>query len=144
MTGLALTRAPPAPRPLRFLLSAPLWGVFAGLLLAASPEALAGGRWAPPAVALVHVFTLGVLGNAMLGSLLQFLPVAASTPVPGVRLQPLALEQMRTNAANAAGRAPSPLQVRAEREAAAQAEADLKRFTESGREAGLLPHEMPR
>ncbi len=90
MTGLALTRAPPAPRPLRFLLTAPLWGVLAGGLLAASPEALAGGRWAPPAVALVHVFTLGVLGNAMLGSLLQFLPVAAATAVPGARLAPLA------------------------------------------------------
>lgn len=90
MTGLALTHAPPAPRPLRFLLIVPLWGVLAGLLLAASPEALAGGRWAPPAVALVHMFTLGVLGNAMLGSLLQFLPVAAQTPMPGARLAPLA------------------------------------------------------
>src|SRR5690606_18659203 len=45
---------------------------------------------APPVVALVHVFTLGVLGNAMLGSLLQFLPVAAGTPVRAVRLLPLA------------------------------------------------------
>ena len=90
MSGLALTHAPPAPRPLRFLLSVPLWGVLAGLLLAASPEALASGRWAPAAVALVHMFTLGVLGNAMLGSLLQFLPVAAQTPMPGTRLTPLA------------------------------------------------------
>ncbi|MBO9716176.1 MAG: hypothetical protein J7507_05045 [Pseudoxanthomonas sp.] len=90
MTGLALAHAPPAPRPLRFLLTVPLWGVVAGLLLAASPDALASGRWAPPAVALVHVFTLGVLGNAMLGSLLQFLPVAARTPVPDMRLAPLA------------------------------------------------------
>ncbi|WP_372018089.1 hypothetical protein [Pseudoxanthomonas sp. 10H] len=90
MTGLALTRAPPAPRPLRFLLSAPLWGVVAGAMLAAWPDAFAGGRWSPAAVALVHVFTLGVLGNAMLGSLLQFLPVAAATAVPAARLAPLA------------------------------------------------------
>ncbi|UWX03884.1 hypothetical protein H1235_15550 [Pseudoxanthomonas sp. NC8] len=90
MSGLALTRAPPAPRPLRFLLTVPVWGVLAGVLLAASPDALAGGRWAPAAVALVHMFTLGVLGNAMLGSLLQFLPVAAATPLPGARLVPLA------------------------------------------------------
>ncbi len=90
MSGLALSRAPPATRPLRFLLASPLWGVAAGVLLMAQPDALAAGRWAPPAVALVHLFTLGVLGNAMLGSLLQFLPVAAATPVPGARLSPLA------------------------------------------------------
>ncbi|UNK58346.1 hypothetical protein MNQ95_04395 [Pseudoxanthomonas daejeonensis] len=90
MTGLALTRAPPAPRPLRFLLTAPLWGVVAGVLLAASPDTLAGGRWSPTAVALVHLFTLGVLGNAMLGSLLQFLPVAAGIAPSAARLAPVA------------------------------------------------------
>lgn len=88
MTSLALGRAPPSGRPLRFLLTAPLWGVAAGLILAADPGALALGRWAPAVVALVHVFTLGMLGNAMLGSLAQFLPVAAATPVPGAVLAP--------------------------------------------------------
>lgn len=91
MTGLALAHAPPSTRPLRFLLSVPLWGMAAGGLLVADPDALAAGRWAPSAVVLVHLFTLGVLGNAMLGSLLQFLPVAAATAVPGAaRLAPLA------------------------------------------------------
>lgn len=88
MSSLALGRAPPSWRPLRFLLTAPVWGVGAGLVLFADPGALALGRWAPPAVALVHLFTLGVLGNAMLGSLAQFLPVAAATPVPGAALAP--------------------------------------------------------
>lgn len=88
MTSLALGRAPPSGRPLRFLLTAPLWGVAAGLILATDPGALTLGRWAPAAVALVHVFTLGMLGNAMLGSLAQFLPVAAATPVPGAVLAP--------------------------------------------------------
>lgn len=85
MTGLALVQAPPLRRPLRFLVASPLWGVAAGLLLVLDGNALASGRWAPSAVALAHLFTLGVLGNAMLGSLLQFLPVAAATPVPGAR-----------------------------------------------------------
>ncbi|WP_051412501.1 hypothetical protein [Pseudoxanthomonas sp. J35] len=89
MSGLAFTHAPPAARPLRFLLAAPAWGVVAGLMLALDPHALAG-RWSPSTIALVHVLTLGVLGNAMLGSLLQFLPVAASTPVRGARWLPLA------------------------------------------------------
>ena len=86
MSGLALTRAPQAGRPLRFLLTSPLWGIVAGLLLVAQPDALALGRWAPATVALVHVFTLGVLGNAMLGSMLQFLPVAAGVPHAGLPL----------------------------------------------------------
>lgn len=40
-------------------------------------------RWAPATLALVHVFTLGMLGNAMFGSLLQFLPAAAGVRVRG-------------------------------------------------------------
>lgn len=90
MTGLALSRAPPAPVPLRFLLASPLWGVVAGVVLAWQPGALGSGRWAPTTVVLVHLFTLGVLGNAMLGSLLQFLPVAAGIAPPSARLAPIA------------------------------------------------------
>ncbi len=86
MSGLALTRAPDAGRPLRFLLTSPLWGMVAGFVLIAAPDAFSLGRWAPATVVLVHVFTLGVLGNAMLGSLLQFLPVAAGVPHPGLPL----------------------------------------------------------
>ncbi|WP_024867528.1 hypothetical protein [Pseudoxanthomonas suwonensis] len=89
MSGLAFTRAPPATRPLRFLLTAPAWGMVAGVMLAMDPHALAG-RWSPSTIALVHVFTLGLLGNAMLGSLQQFLPVAAATPLRGARWLPLA------------------------------------------------------
>lgn len=42
--------------------------------------------WAGSAsVAVVHAFTLGFLGNAMVGSLLQFLPVAVQARVRGGR-----------------------------------------------------------
>ncbi|TNJ33631.1 hypothetical protein E1B00_09815 [Arenimonas terrae] len=60
----------------------PAWGALAGLMLMAQGPTLLLSRWSPATVALVHVFTLGVLGNAMVGSLLQFLPAAA-----GVRLR---------------------------------------------------------
>lgn len=89
MSGLALTHAPPSWRPLRFLLTSPLWGMAAGVLLMLDGQALTQGRWAPAAVVLVHLFTVGVMGNAMLGSLLQFLPVAAGVPVPGARMAAL-------------------------------------------------------
>lgn len=77
MASLALDRAPATAQPLRFLRLVPVWGVAAALLLAYQGPAAWESRWAPGTVALVHAFTLGVLGNAMLGSLLQFLPVVA-------------------------------------------------------------------
>lgn len=83
MAKLALDRAPPPDLPRRFLLTAPLWGVVAGVLLAVDGEGALLSRWAPATLALVHAFTLGVLGNAMFGSLLQFLPVAAGVRVRG-------------------------------------------------------------
>lgn len=82
MSGLDFARAPPPARPLRWLLGVPAWGIAAGVFLLAFGEGALASRWSPYTVALVHLFTLGVLGNAMLGSLLQFLPVAAGTPMP--------------------------------------------------------------
>lgn len=83
MTKLALDRAPPPDLPRRFLLTSPLWGVVAGAMLLADGDAGMLSRWAPATLALVHAFTLGVLGNAMFGSLLQFLPAAAGVRVAG-------------------------------------------------------------
>lgn len=86
MTRLALEHAPAAAVPLRFLGSVPGWGLVAGLLLLWQGGALLQSRWAPGTVALVHVWTLGVLGNAMLGSLWQFLPVVAGARLPDARV----------------------------------------------------------
>ncbi|WP_454830971.1 hypothetical protein [Pseudoxanthomonas wuyuanensis] len=79
MSSLTIAEAPPLWRPLRFLLTAPLWGMIAGSWLMAHGEAAMISRWALPTIVLVHLFTLGVLANAMIGSLLQFLPVAAGS-----------------------------------------------------------------
>lgn len=89
MSGLALTQAPAANLPLRFLASAPCWGVFAGVWLAVHAADALVSRWAPSTVVLVHVMALGVLGNAMLGALAQFLPVAALSPMAGRRVLPV-------------------------------------------------------
>ena len=82
MSKLTLSQAPPPARPLRWLLSAPVWGMSAGIWLLWHGESALTGRWSLQTVALVHLFTLGVLGNAMLGSLLQFVPVAAEGRLP--------------------------------------------------------------
>src|SRR5574337_1252693 len=82
MTKLRLEQAPVAALPRRFLLTAPLWGMLAGVLLGIDGAAALVSRWNPATLALVHVFALGVLGNVMFGSILQFLPAAG-----GVRLR---------------------------------------------------------
>ncbi|WEN14541.1 hypothetical protein PY254_15095 [Rhodanobacter sp. AS-Z3] len=83
MTKLRLEQAPIASLPRRFLLTVPLWGVLAGLLLIVDGDAALRMRWQPATLALVHVFTLGVLGNAMFGSILQFLPAAGGVTLRG-------------------------------------------------------------
>ena len=91
MVRLALERAPDVAHPGRFLRMVPAWGALAGLMLLVEGASLLASRWSPATVALVHVFTLGVLGNAMFGSLLQFLPAAAGVPVRGGARLALAL-----------------------------------------------------
>lgn len=79
--GLSLQQAPPLSVPLRFFLSAPLFGLAAaGLLLWLGPDALAS-RWSAGALALSHLLVLGVLTMAMCGALLQMLPVLVGVPV---------------------------------------------------------------
>lgn len=88
MSGLAFAQAPPPSLPMRFLATALAWGGVAGLWLAWHGEVALLSRWTPATLVLVHVFALGLLGNAMLGSLVQFLPVAAGSPLPCARLVP--------------------------------------------------------
>jgi hypothetical protein len=83
--GLAFEQAPPFSLPLRFFLTAPLFLIAAGILIALYPEALAS-RWTPQALALTHALTLGFLAMVMLGAMLQMLPVVAGSPLPAPRL----------------------------------------------------------
>ncbi len=82
--GLSFEQAPPFSLPLRFFLTAPLFLLAAGILVAVFPEALAS-RWSGEALALTHALTLGFLAMVMLGALLQMLPVVAGVAVPASR-----------------------------------------------------------
>ena len=81
--GLAYEDTPPLSAPLRFFLTAPLFGIAAGFLLLADADLLVS-RWTPGALAAVHLFAAGFMLQVMLGALLQILPVAvgASFPAP--------------------------------------------------------------
>lgn len=83
--GLSLEQAPPLDLPLRFFLTAPLFAIAAGLLLAAQPDAILATRWSPAALAATHLLTVGYLGQIMVGALLQMLPVLGGVPLPAVR-----------------------------------------------------------
>ncbi len=81
---LSLEQAPPFVIPLRFFLTAPLFGMGAGLLLLIlGPDALSN-RWVPATMALTHMLTLGFISMVMCGAVLQVLPVLGGVPVPGV------------------------------------------------------------
>lgn len=82
LPGLSVERAPPLTVPLRFLLTAPWFGVLAGALLLWGGPAVFASRWQPALLAATHLLTLGLMAHAMLGALLQLLPVVAGTPVP--------------------------------------------------------------
>ncbi len=84
--GPALEQAPPISAPLRFFLSSPIFGLMAAIILVvAGPDALIS-RWAPITLALTHLVTLGFITMAMMGAMLQMMPVVAGSPTWRPRL----------------------------------------------------------
>lgn len=72
---MAFENAPPFAAPLRFFLTAPLFAVLAGLLVAFAGPDMAASRWSPVTLAATHLLTVGFMMQAMLGALIQILPV---------------------------------------------------------------------
>lgn len=78
MSGLlSFEQAPPISAPLRFFMTAPVFAILAGLLLLWSGPDLFASRWTPAALALTHLITAGFMLQAMLGAMMQLLPVMA-------------------------------------------------------------------
>ncbi|HCE10538.1 MAG TPA: hypothetical protein DIT28_03390 [Oxalobacteraceae bacterium] len=83
---LSFDQTPPFSVPLRFFLTAPLFSMLAAALLFwQGPEAFTS-RWSPFMLALTHLMTLGFLASAMIGALIQILPVVAGISLPRPRL----------------------------------------------------------
>ena len=80
--GLAYDQAPPFGTPLRLFLVSPLFLSLAAMAAMFAPDAWLASRWTPFTLALTHLLTLGYLGTAMTGALLQMLPVVVGSPVP--------------------------------------------------------------
>ena len=60
-SGLSLDQAPPVSVPLRFFLTAPLFGIVASVLMLISGPEIFVNRWSPSMVALTHLLTLGFI-----------------------------------------------------------------------------------
>lgn len=78
---LSFEQAPPISAPLRFFLTAPLFGVLAGLILFVGGETALLSRWSPVTLAVVHALTVGFLLQTMLGALIQVLPVVVGAHI---------------------------------------------------------------
>lgn len=74
---LSFDKAPPFAAPLLFFLTAPLFAVLAGLLLAGVGAEVLDSRWTPAALAATHLVAVGFLLQTMVGALIQVLPVVA-------------------------------------------------------------------
>lgn len=87
-TGLSFDNIPALKIPLGFFITAPVFGILAGLMLLIYPDAIQS-RWHPAMLSVVHLLTLGFAGHVMLGALCQVLPVISSEPLPLTSLQAL-------------------------------------------------------
>lgn len=80
--SLAYALSPAQGVPLRFLLAAPWFGVLAALLLLGAGEHAFASRWSAPNLGATHLITVGYLGMAMAGSMLQLIPVVTGITLP--------------------------------------------------------------
>ncbi|TFW01798.1 permease [Oxalobacteraceae bacterium OM1] len=82
--ALSFDASPPLRAPMRFFLTAPVFGIAGGLLLTWQGADAFASRWMPSTLALTHLLVLGFLAMTMIGALLQMLPVVAGVTVPRV------------------------------------------------------------
>lgn len=74
---MSFESAPPLAAPLRFFLTAPLFALLAGLLIAVEGPDVFASRWMPATLAATHLLTVGFMLQMMFGALIQILPVVA-------------------------------------------------------------------
>lgn len=83
--GLSLDQAPPISAPLRFFLTAPLFGIIAGFFILFGDVSALMSRYSLESIVITHAITIGFFGFVMLGALTQMLPVLAGVKIPKVK-----------------------------------------------------------
>ena len=79
---LSLQQSPPFSVPARFLVSAPLFGLIAALVMLWQGPEMIAHRWTPELLAVTHFLTLGFLAMSMLGAMMQLMPVLMGIVIP--------------------------------------------------------------
>lgn len=79
---LSFDQAPALGAPLRYFLTAPLFATLAGVLMLSSGPDIFASRWAPTALALTHLITVGFMLQVMLGAMQQLFPVVVGANFP--------------------------------------------------------------
>ncbi|MBU1657953.1 hypothetical protein KKG72_02745 [bacterium] len=84
--GLSIDQAPPISAPLRFFLTAPVFGLIAGILILFTDVNSLQSRFSIESILIAHAITIGFFSFVMLGALTQMLPVLAGAKIPKVEL----------------------------------------------------------
>lgn len=92
--GLSVDQAPPISAPLRFFLTAPLFGVIAGFLMLFSNTEVLTSRYSIDAIIITHSITIGLFSFVIFGALTQMLPVLTGTKILKVKLITTAVHGM--------------------------------------------------
>lgn len=81
LVGLSTDQAPPISAPVRFFLTAPLFAIFAGILILLSDSSILISRFSIESIVITHIITIGFFGFVMLGAMMQMLPVLAGVKI---------------------------------------------------------------
>lgn len=84
--GLSVDQAPPLSAPIRFFVTAPLFGILAGILMLLSDPQSLMNRFSPETIVVAHAMAIGAFGFIMLGAMTQMLPVLAGVKIAKVDL----------------------------------------------------------
>ena len=82
--GLSVDQAPPISAPLRFFVTAPIFGIIAGILIFMSSAEILMSRYSVETIAITHAITIGFFAFVMFGALIQMLPVLAGVKISRV------------------------------------------------------------
>ena len=79
--GLSLDQAPPISVPFRFFLSAPIFAILIAIIILSNDASLVMNKYSNLAVAITHLFTLGILSMIIVGAMQQMMPVLAGAVI---------------------------------------------------------------
>ncbi len=79
--GLSLDQAPPISVPFRFFVTAPIFAILIGVLILSNDATLLLNRYSNLSIAIVHLFTLGILSMIIVAAMQQMMPVLAGAVI---------------------------------------------------------------